>query len=93
MYIHDNTDRGANMAEYEHHGCKIERDPVPIEVGGVETTGWEFVIHKDGVPLPFIVRSVNRKLGLRETRKRIDRFLAESATTVRIGDLQSIQSY
>jgi hypothetical protein len=78
------------MAEYEHHACTIVREPVPVQMEGVETTGWKFTVQKDGYAIPVEVTAIDRKLGLRETRKRIDRYVADAAAVARVGDLQSL---
>lgn len=76
------------MAEYEHNGCIINRDPVPVAEGNTETTGWMFTVNQGGNPIPVIVVDKDRHLGLRETRRGINRFVREANDAARIGDLQ-----
>jgi hypothetical protein len=78
------------MASYMHNSCTIVREPVPVKVGGAETTGWEFTAVKDGKPIPVIVTAIDRKKGLREARKAIDRYVHEATDAARVGDLESL---
>lgn len=64
-------------ASYEHKGYMINRTPVPMMVEEQETTGWEYNVRcPEGNPVPIIVRALDRKKGLRETRNSIERYIA-----------------
>lgn len=67
------------MASYDHQGYTITRTPIAMTVEDRETTGWAFDVRcPQGQLIPIVVEALDRKKGLRETRKEIDRFIAST---------------
>lgn len=78
------------MASYDHKGYTINRTPVPMTVEKQETTGWEYDVRcPEGQPVAIVVRALDRKKGLRETRNRIDRHIASIVAEPALAAAQS----
>ncbi len=85
-------------SRFDHRGYEIYRNPVPVEIleeieGKLtprETTGYEFVVYHDGLPLDINVTALNRHLGLKEVKEWIDRQFATQAAAET--DIVSAQS-
>jgi len=68
------------MAQFGHHGCTIIREPVPVQLEEPderEITGWEFTaLDPKGQAIPVNVTALDRHIGLEETKKRVENYLA-----------------